>query len=71
MLYLTGYLFIVNRAPNPITNTLNFFNNMLVIELLCLANDVLQLQGATSNLTSSLPLEGGEACHSLSSLLPI
>ena len=45
MLYLTRYLFIVNRDPNPITTTLNFLNSMLVIELLCLANDVLQRKG--------------------------
>jgi hypothetical protein len=43
LLYFAGYFFLVEHAPNPITNTLNFFNSILVIELLCLANEALQL----------------------------
>ena len=46
MLYLAGYLFIVNRAPNPITNTLNFFNSMLLAFFLLLIGVIIMTVGA-------------------------
>jgi uncharacterized membrane protein YidH (DUF202 family) len=36
VLYFAGYFFLVEHAPNPITNTSNFLNNMLLAFFLLL-----------------------------------
>jgi len=46
MLYLAGYLFIVNRAPNPFANTLLFLNNMLSAFVLLMIGIIVMFIGA-------------------------
>ena len=46
LLYLAGYLFIVNRAPNPFANALQFLNNMLSAFVLLLIGIIVMFIGA-------------------------
>ena len=46
MLYLVGYLLLVEHAPNPFTNTLLFLNNMLSAFVLLLIGVIVMFIGA-------------------------
>jgi len=46
VLYLAGYFFIINRAPNPFTDTLLFLNNMLSAFVLLLIGIIVMFIGA-------------------------
>ena len=46
LLYLAGYFFLVMHSPNPITNTLNFLNNMLLAFFLLLIGTITIAIGA-------------------------
>jgi len=46
LLYFAGYFLLVMHAPNPITNTLNFLNNMLWAFFLLLIGVIIMTVGA-------------------------
>ena len=46
LLYLAGYFFLVEHAPNPFTNTSNFLNNMLFAFFLLLIGVIIMTAGA-------------------------
>ena len=46
VLYLAGYFLLVMHAPNPITNTLQFLNNMLSAFVLLLIGIIVMFIGA-------------------------
>ena len=45
-LYLAGYFLLVMHAPNPLTNTSNFLNNMLLAFFLLLIGIIIMGIGA-------------------------
>ncbi|MFP3190231.1 MAG: hypothetical protein RXR31_02690 [Thermoproteota archaeon] len=46
LLYFAGYFLLVMHAPNPLTNTSNFLNNMLLAFFLLLIGVIIMGIGA-------------------------